>query len=106
MQGALDPGAVVQVKVPQPFDDILDHDRRDFLVGERKLAVDKAGGRDAPQIQDDLQQVIGAAQLIQAVADGGRQHTPQFFQVVSNPMLQRPYTFLAGSPEPASNFLK
>ena len=64
MQRAFDTRTVVGIEVADAFYDIVDVFPNDLLVAQGQLFVYIAGCRHSPDIQDDLEQIVGPIDLI------------------------------------------
>ncbi len=82
MQGALNAGAVVGVKFAGTLIHEIDLGAGDLVPAEDHLSIHVTGSGHAPQVQDDLQQVIAVVGLFDRAADIFRKHRKQGFQVV------------------------
>jgi hypothetical protein len=83
VQGALETSAVIGIKLSDPFDHMVKFGARDFLFNQNRLALDIARGRDTPQVEDDLQQVIVIVGFMDGFDNIAWQNTQQGIQVVS-----------------------
>jgi hypothetical protein len=83
MQGAFETGAVIGIKLTDPLDHVVQFGTRDFLIDQDLFALNIARRWDAPQVQDDLQQVIVIIGFVDGFDDIPGQYTQQGIQVIS-----------------------
>jgi len=82
MQGAFEAGAVVGVKLSDTFNNVIKFGAHDLFVDKNRLTLDIARRGDAPQVKDDLEQVIVIVGFMDGLDDVAGQNTQQGIQVV------------------------
>ena len=83
MKGAFDTGAVIRVELAHAFIHIVNFSARYFRFAQFKLAVHKTDSGDAPQVQNDLKQVLAIVCLFHRMADVERKNIEESVEVVS-----------------------
>ena len=87
MERALHAGAIVGVKVTNAFGDVVDFCAADFFVEQCNFTVHKAGGGNAAEVNDDLQQFLAVVRLFHGMTDVCREDVQKDVEVVCDSML-------------------
>src|SRR6185503_5554572 len=97
MKCALDTGAVIRVKLAHAFIHVVQFGARYFGLAQFKLAIHKTDGGDAPQIQNDLEQVLAIVCFFHRMADVKREDIEESIEVVSYFKLGHGYQLIVNS---------
>ena len=87
VQGAFETGAVISIHLANARDNIIYLGAGDLGFGERHLAIDEKRRGHAPEVEDDLEQVVGIIRAGDRLGDGGREYPQQRLQVIGNASL-------------------
>jgi hypothetical protein len=82
VKGAFESGAIVRVKVADPFHDMIEFGAGQFLIVQESLAFNEARGREASEIENDFQQVIGIIRFFNGAPNIGWKHVEEGVQIV------------------------
>src|SRR5690606_4712028 len=85
MQRALHASPVIGGEAADPGDNRVDVVAGDFVFTQNDFAIDISRRRHAPQVEDDLKQVVRVTQRIEPLVQMTRQHTLEFLYVVCYP---------------------
>ncbi len=87
VQGALQAGAVIGIEFADAGNDVVDLLVGDLFFGEDDLAIHEERHRDAAEIEDDLEEIIGIIGAGDGFSEDRRQDAEQRLQVVGDVFL-------------------
>ncbi len=82
MQGALDAGAVVGVEFADALDHVVQLLAGDFGFAQGDLVFHEAGGGNASQVEDDLEQFVAVVCFFHRMADIEREDIEKCVEIV------------------------
>ena len=82
MQGPLDPCPVIRVEFTRSLVHIINLGVRYFRFSQVDLVVHKTGGGDAPQVKNDLEQVLRVVGSLHRMTDIERKHIEKGVKIV------------------------
>ncbi len=103
MQGAFDTSTVVRVKFAHAFIHVVQFSTRYFSFAQREFAVHKTDRGDAPQVQNDLEQVLAVVCFFHRMADVKRENIEESVEVVSYFKLSHNHQLIVNSKDEVGN---
>lgn len=97
MEGAFEAGAVVGVELADALVHKVNFGTRDFFLAQDDLAVNEARRGDAPQVEDDFEQIVVVIGFMDGRNDFFRENVEQGVEVVGDFQLSHWYFLYATS---------